>query len=129
MLQVSSNFFTIHEPFFQQESDFVLKVAVNDHNEPNVGPIASRLISYFEFSINTFSEDANCSFQDKSIRHNTPHCHDGYIELNISHRLVNSTSACPTVCETAVLVSRSPEQVIRIVIVIWVFLCRHLHFQ
>ena len=109
MLHASSNLNSVIH-FFLQESN--ISVAINDHNEPNVGSTTSRLIDYFEFSIDSFSEDSNCSFQDKSIRHNTLHCHDGHIELNISHRLVDSTSACPTVCETAFLVSHPPKQVI-----------------
>ena len=98
----------LYETFFLQESNFVLNVTAHDHNEDNIGSTKSYFIDFFEFSINTSS---GCSFQNRSIRHKPPHCDDAYIELNISYRLVNSPITCPSVCETAILVTHSPEQV------------------
>ena len=100
----------LYETFFLQESNSVFNVTAHDHNEPNTNIESTRhlLIDFFEFSINTSSGDTNCSFQNRSIRHKPPHCDDAYIELNISYRL----STCPSVCETAILVTHSPEQVI-----------------
>ena len=66
-------------------------MAVHEYNEDSLGVQDNAIIDHFQFSIDTSSlQWDDCSFQNSSIRHDALHCNEGYIELNISYRLLES---------------------------------------
>ena len=73
-----------------------MTISINDHDEfdSDYGGSVAQVIAEISFSINvSSSQQENCSFHNMSRREDFTPC-EGYAELNISYRVIQTDSEC-----------------------------------